>query len=155
LPGQVALTDPEDTMAPRFFRATMTVLGIATVAWLASVASQRGPVRAAEPAAALRHQFMNNLDARRQVPDARGYLSVTFKTPLPTPPTILLQCANPRYTAKVHGASPTGFLFAIYRTRDVLQVERNDPFNGDGAAKPVTDFRDTDNIDVAWVALAD
>jgi hypothetical protein len=102
----------------------------------------------------LRHQFMNNLDARRLVPDARGYLSVTFKTPLATSPTILLECANPRYAVKVHGASPTGFVFAIYRTRDVLQVERNDPFNGDGAAKPVTDFRDSDNIDVAWVAIA-
>jgi hypothetical protein len=27
--------------------------------------------------------------------------------------------------------------------------------NGEGAARPVTDFRDADNIDVAWVAIAD
>ena len=36
-----------------------------------------------------------------------------------------------------------------------LQGDRNDPFNGEGAARPVTDFREADNIDVAWVAIAD
>jgi hypothetical protein len=145
-------------MAPRSLRTTLAVLGVAAAAWLAGASSQREPARAAEPAPpgpALRHQFLNNLDARRQAPDARGYIAIDFKTPLPGPPTVLLQCANPRYTAKVHGASPTGFLFAIYRTRDLLQGDRNDPFNGEGAAKPVTDFRDADNIDVAWVAIAD
>jgi hypothetical protein len=146
-------------MHRRSLRTTAAFLGLAVAAWLAGAASQRGPARAAEPAAtagpALRHQFLNNLDARRQVPDARGYISIAFKAPLPGPPTILLECANPRYTAKVHGASPTGFLFALYRTRDLLQGDRNDPFNGEGAAKPVTDFRDADNIDVAWVAIAD
>jgi hypothetical protein len=145
-------------MARRSLRTTAVLLSVTAGAWLMGVVSQRGPARAAEPAPAgpaLRHQFLNNLDARRQVPDARGYISVTFKTPMPASPTILLQCANPRYAAKVHGASPTGFLFAIYRTRDLLQGDRNDPFNGEGAAKPVNDFRDADNIDVAWVALAD
>jgi hypothetical protein len=97
---------------------------------------------------------MNNLDARRITPDARGRLAVTFRTPLPAAPTILLQCANPRYAAKVHDASTTGFAFAIYRTQDLLRGERNNPFEGEGAAKPVTDFRDIDNIDVAWVAIA-
>jgi hypothetical protein len=139
-------------MAARTLRTTFAFLGVATAAWLAGAALQRGPARAAEPAAAagptLRHAFLNNLDTRR-------YIAVTFKAPLPGPPTILLQCANPRYTAKVHGASPTGFLFALYRTRDLLQGDRNDPFNGEGAAKPVTDFREADNIDVAWVAIAD
>ncbi len=146
-------------MAPRSLPTFLAFLGVAAAAWLAGASSQRGTARAAEPAAAagpaLRHAFLNNLDARRQTPDARGYITIPFKTPLPGPPTILLECGNPRYTAKVHGASPTGFLFALYRTRDLLQGDRNDPFNGEGAAKPVTDFRDADNIEVAWVAIAD
>jgi hypothetical protein len=140
------------------YRIHAALLGVGLAAGLAGAGSQRAPARAAGPTAgnpALRHQFINNLDAGRQPPDGRGRISVTFKTPLPASPTILLQCPNPRYTAKVHGASPTGFVFAIYRTRDLLESGASDPFEGEKAAKPVTDYLESQNIDVAWVAIAD
>jgi hypothetical protein len=142
-------------MSARRFSHAAGLLGVGLAAWLGGAAVQRGPARAAEPAAgvALRHQFMNNLDARKQVPDARGYVSVTFPSPLTGSPTVLLQCANPRYTAKVHGVTAAGFVFALYRTRDLLDGEGVDPFNGPKAAKPVIAFRDAENIDVAWIAV--
>ena len=132
-------------------------LGIGLAAGLAGAASRWGQAQAAESSTgmALRHQFINNLDAGKQPPDARGDVSVTFKTPLPSSPTILLQCANPRYSVKVHGASTTGFTFALYRTRDILDSPAGDPFNGEKAAHPVTDFKAAENIDIAWVAIAE
>jgi hypothetical protein len=142
-------------MPLRTFREPVLLITVGLAAWTTATL-QREAVRAAEPGApALRHQFLNNVDARKQTPDAKGMISVTFKTPLPAAPTIFLQCANPRYWAKVHGASPTGFVFALYRTPQLLRLARNDPFNGEGAPKPVTDFRDRDNIDLAWVAIAE
>ena len=111
------------------------------------------PPTAASPV--LRHRFINNVDAAKMPPDARGYLSVTFAPPLPAAPTILLQCPNPRYAVKVHGASPAGFTYAIYRTRDLLESKAANPFDGEEAAKPVTDYKAAQNIDIAWVAIAD
>jgi hypothetical protein len=138
-------------------RVITLLAAVGLAAWLAGSAAQRGPAQAAEPAAgtALRHQFINNVDAAKHPPDAKGYLTVTFKAPLPASPTILLQCPNPRYTVKVHGASPTGFVYAIYRTRDLLDAPSDDPYAGESAAKPVTDYKAGQNIDVAWVAIAE
>jgi hypothetical protein len=138
-------------------RTATLMLGAALVAWLAGSAARRGLAQAAEPAAgpALRHEFINNVDAGKHPPNARGYLTVTFKTRLPAAPTILLQCANPRYAVKVHGASPTGFVYALYRVRDILDSPAANPYEGEKAAKPVTNYKAAQNIDVAWVAIAD
>jgi hypothetical protein len=132
-------------------------LGIGLAVGLAGAALQWGQAQAAEPSAgpALRHQFINNLDAGKQPPDARGDVTIMFQAPLPSSPTILLQCTNPRYAVKVHGASTTGFTFAIYHTRDILDSPAGDPFNGEKAAQPVTDFKAAENIDIAWVAIAE
>jgi len=125
---------------------------------LAGAAVTREAAQAAPTASAsgpaLRHGFLNNLDASKQKPDERGYVVIAFREPLPASPTIVLQCANPRYAAKVHDASRTGFAFAVYRTVDCLRGGGNNPFEGATAAKPVTDFKSADNVDVAWVAIA-
>jgi hypothetical protein len=133
------------------------VLGVALATGLAGIASRWGQAQAAELSAgpALRHQFINNVDAGKHPPDARGYITVTFKSPLPASPTILLQCANPRYSPKVHGASPTGFVFALYRTRDLLDSPAVSPFEGEKAARPMRDYKAAENIDIAWVAVAE
>jgi hypothetical protein len=140
------------------YRTAAALLGMALAGWLTGASWQRAPARAAAPTAAspvLRHQFINNVDAAKMPPDARGHLSVKFTSPLPAAPTILLQCPNPRYSVKVHGASPTGFTYAIYHTRDLLESKAANPFDGEEAAKPVTDYKAAQNIDIAWVAIAD
>lgn len=126
------------------------------IAGLAGTALQHDGAQAAPASAttALRHGFLNNLDAARQKPDARGYVVIAFKEPLPSSPTIVLQCANPRFAAKVHDASRAGFAFAVYRTVDCLRGGGSNPFEGAAAAKPVTDLKPADNVDVAWVAIA-
>jgi hypothetical protein len=133
------------------------VLGLGLAAGLAGVASQWRPAQAAEPATvpALRHEFINNVDMGKHPPDARGYITVTFKSPLPASPTVLLQCANPRYSPKVHGVSTKGFVFALYRTRDILDSPATSPFEGEKAAQPVRDYKGAQNIDIAWVAIAE
>jgi hypothetical protein len=133
-------------------------LAALAAAWLVGATLPREAAQAAAPASAagpaLRHGFLNNLDAARQKPNERGYVVITFKEPLPASPTILLQSPNPRYAAKVHEASRTGFAFAVYRTVDCLRGGGNNPFEGSAAAKPVTDFKPDDNLDIAWVAIA-
>jgi hypothetical protein len=146
---KIAMTRPS-------LRHTAALVALGAVLGAAGATTARLPAPAeAAPATetALRHQFINNLDAKRNPPDARGRVSVTFRTPLPAAPTILVQCANPRYTVKVHDASPAGFVFALYRTREILDGRGPNPFEGEGAAKPVTDFREAENIDIAFVAL--
>jgi hypothetical protein len=144
-------------LVPCRLRITAALAAL-TIAWLAgaSLTHERAQAAAAASAAgpALRHGFLNNLDASKQKPNERGYVVITFKEPLPASPTIVLQCANPRYAAKVHDASRTGFAFAVYRTVDCLRGGGNNPFEGAAAAKPVTDFKPADNVDVAWVAIA-
>jgi hypothetical protein len=130
-------------------------LAALAAAWLAGAALPRGDAQTAATGPALRHGFINNLDASRMKPNERGLLVITFKEALPTAPTILLQSPNPRYVAKVHEASRTGFGFAIYRTLDCLRGDGNNPFDGPAAAKPVTDSKPADNLDIAWVAIAD
>jgi hypothetical protein len=144
-------------MALPSYRIATVALGVGLAPWLAGSASQRSVAQTAPPAAspAVRHQFINNVDVGKQPPDAKGYLAVTFKTPLPASPTVLLQCPNPRYTVKVHGASPTGFVYAIYRTRDLIDSPADDPYSGEKAARTVTDYKAAQNIDVAWIAIAE
>lgn len=143
---------------PHPIGARIAILVALAAAWftattlLRQAAPQAAPATAATPA--LRHGFINNLDVARYKPDERGTVTITFKQPLPALPTILLQCANPRYTAKVHGASKTGFVFALYRTLDCLRGGNENPFDGSAAAKPVIDFKEAHNIDIAWVAIA-
>jgi hypothetical protein len=137
-------------------RSIAAIVVATAAAWLGGSALTRETAQAApSPAGStLRHGFLNNLDAAKQKPNERGYVVVTFKEPLPSSPTIVLQCTNPRYAAKVHEASRTGFAFAIYRTVECLRGSGNNPFEGTAAAKPVTDLKSADNCDVAWVAIA-
>jgi hypothetical protein len=137
-------------------RLQLPTICLATLAaaWLAGAALPRGDAQTTATGPALRHGFINNLDAARQKPNERGLLVITFKGALPVAPTIILQSPNPRYVAKVHEASRTGFAFAVYRTMDCLRGDSNNPFDGPAAAKPVTDFQQADNLDIAWVAIA-
>src|SRR3712207_4288250 len=85
---------------------------------------------------------------------AGGRIAISFRTPLPGMPTILVPCADPRSTVKVHAVSPAGCACALYRTKEILEGTSTSPFEGAGAAQPVIDFREAQNIDIAWVALS-